>query len=141
MPDEAQMWDVLRPEMAGLKMDPVRVENPALPGTPDVNYREGWTELKHADRWPPKGGPLRLNHPPTGEQRTWLTRRWHSGGEAWLTIRVGKEWLIFKGCDVYGLYSAQRDAPPDREELMEAAAAHFTCPRDVADFLNKGRRQ
>lgn len=141
MPSEKQMWDVLRPEMVRRRMDPVRVENPALPGTPDVNYTntEGWTELKHADRWPPRGGPLQLNHPPTPEQRTWLLRRWHNGGNCWLTLRVGREWLIFRGCDVITLWADSRDAPPNQQELEEAAAYRGVTPGGAADFLARGR--
>jgi len=141
MPSEKQMWDVLRTPMVKMKLDPVRVENPALPGTPDVNYIEGWTELKHADRWPPRGGPLQLNHPPTPEQRTWLLRRWHNGGNCWLTLRVGREWLIFRGCDVITLWSDTRDAPPNKQELVNAAAYRAIGPADVALFLARGRRE
>lgn len=139
MPSEKQMWDVLRPELVRKKMDPVRVENPALPGTPDVNFIEGWAELKHADRWPPKGGPLQLNHPPTPEQRTWLLRRWHAGGNCWLVLRVHREWLVFRGRDVIVLWAEARETPPDRQELEAAAVLHTSVPRDVADLLFTGR--
>jgi len=139
MPSERQMWEVLRPEMVRRRMDPVRVENPALPGTPDVNYIEGWTELKHADVWPPKGGPLRLKHPPTPEQRTWLLRRWHNDGNCWLTLRVGREWLIFRGCDPSTLWAGTRDAPPDKQELEAAAVWRGAMPSGAAAFLLKGR--
>lgn len=122
MPSERQMWEVLRPVLAKAGLDPVRVENPALPGTPDVNYVEGWVELKHADRWPPKGGPLQLSHPPTPEQRTWLLRRWHQGGRAFLCLRVGQEWFLFNGDVAAGLWSEQRAAPPAQAELRASAA-------------------
>lgn len=89
------MWDALRPLLKG--MDPVRVENPACPGTPDVNYKGGWIELKYADRWPPLGGPLRIDHF-TKQQRVWLTRRRAAGGLAFLLLKVGEgEWLLFDG--------------------------------------------
>ena len=121
MPSEKNMWTVLRPVLVKAGMDPVRVENPALPGTPDVNYIEGWVELKHADRWPPKGGPLQLTHPPTAEQRTWLLRRWRSGGRAFLCLRVGQEWFLFRGDTVAQLWSEQRAVPPAEAELRAAA--------------------
>lgn len=139
MPSEAQMWERLREPMLKLRLDPVRVENPALPGTPDVNYREGWVELKHADRWPPKGGPLRLTHPPTPEQLVFLTRRWEAGGAAFLCLRVGREWLLFRGRDANRLWNAGREAPPGRGELVEAAELMSSSPREVAERLGRGR--
>ena len=108
------------------------MENPALPGTPDVNYIEGWIELKHADRWPPRGGPLQLQHPPTPGQRAWLYRRWNAGGAAFLLLRVGQEWLLFKGVDVYAIW---KQGLTTERELSNRAFKHFDHPRDVAAFL------
>lgn len=139
MAGEARSWENLRPHMVGLKMDPVRVENPALPGTPDVNFIEGWTELKAALRWPPKGGPLQLDHPPTQEQKVWLLRRWTAGGWATLTLKVGEKhnqtWMVFRGCDVIDLW---REAPM-RDALEQAALLVTSSPRDVAELLWNGR--
>lgn len=139
MAGEARAWELLRPEMVRLKMDPVRVENPALPGTPDVNFIEGWAELKAATRWPPMGGPLQLDHPPTPEQKTWLLRRWHSGGCAYLVLSVGvkltREWLVFRGCDVIELWRE----PPARAALEAAAELVTGSARDVAELLWQGR--
>lgn len=131
MPSEQQMWTALRPHMERAGVDPVRVENPALPGTPDVNYVEGWIELKHADRWPPRGGPLQLKHPPTPEQRTWLYRRWMAGGTCSLLLRVGQEWLVFLGKDVYPIW---RQGLTTQEQLREAAWTIRASAADVADF-------
>ena len=50
---EDAMWDSLRPVIRSL--DTVRVENPIVPGTPDVNYNQCLIELKFAERWPPSG--------------------------------------------------------------------------------------
>ncbi|UQS95131.1 recombination protein U [Pseudanabaena phage Pam3] len=121
--------------MAKLGMDPVRVENHALPGTPDVNFIEGWVELKHADSWPVRGGPLRLGHPPTPEQKVWLARRWHVGGNCGLVLRVGREWFLFRGCDVRSLWAGH----PLRSDLEAAAVVHTTNPRELAERLKNVR--
>ena len=135
MPSESQMWQALRPHMEAAKLDPVRVENPALPGTPDVNYIEGWLELKHADQWPARGGPLRLKHPPTPEQKVFLFRRWMAGGNAHLLLRVGREWFLIKGSDVRLIWS---DAPMEKD--IRVAALCFNHPQEVAHFLNEYKR-
>jgi len=92
---ESAMWDSLRPLIKIL--DPVRVENPIVPGTPDVNYCDGWIELKFMPAWPPKGGPLRVDHF-TKKQRCWIIRRRAAGGKAFVLLKVGeREWLLFDG--------------------------------------------
>lgn len=126
------MWDALRPLLKGL--DPVRVENPMQPGTPDVNTRLGWIELKFAVEWPPRGGPLRLDHF-TKQQRVWLTRRRRAGGNAKLLLKVGEsEWLLFDGTvaavflghepreRLYEIVLARWTRKPTLEELQECLA-------------------
>lgn len=116
---EAAMWDSLRPVIRSL--DPVRMENPIVPGTPDVNYNHGWVELKFAERWPPRGGPLRVDHF-TRQQRTWLTRRRRAGGRAFLLLKVGEtEWLLFDGA----VAAAMLGQVP-RERLYEVCVARWT---------------
>lgn len=79
-------------------LDAVAVENPAHPGTPDVNYVEGWLELKQLPAWPVQGGTLRIRHF-SKQQRIWLERREDAGGSAYLLLQVGVEWLLFGGAD------------------------------------------
>lgn len=121
---EGAMWDALRPQLRGL--DPVRVENPMVPGTPDVSIVPGWIELKYAERWPPKGGPLRIDHF-TREQRAWITKRVKAGGNVWLLLKVGEhEWLLFKGL-IAALYLGHEP----RERLYEMVVARWTrLPRN-----------
>jgi hypothetical protein len=92
---EAAMWAAIRPVIKHL--DPCRIESPIVPGIPDVNYTQGWIELKYVAKWPPRMGLLRVDHF-TKQQRVWLYNRCRAGGLAWLLLKVGKsEWLLFKG--------------------------------------------
>lgn len=133
------MWQALRPHMIKAGLDPVRVENPALPGTPDVNFKEGWFELKHADRWPVRGGPLRLKHPPTPQQKIWLLRRWQAGGFACLLLRVGQEWFAFAGEDVRVVWVAGVDAPMEAA-VRRYALIKFDNPFAVASWASTFKR-
>lgn len=78
-------------------LDAVSVENSAYPGTPDVNYVEGWLELKWDREWPKREETVfRIEHF-TPQQRVFLRRRWHRGGNAYLLLQVGREYLLFDG--------------------------------------------
>lgn len=131
MPSERQMWEALQPHMAERGLDPVRVENPAGPGTPDVNYIEGWIELKHADGWPVQGGPLRLKHPPAPQQKVWAFRRWLAGGTVSLLLRVGHEWFVFLGKDVREVWAS---GDPLEQLIRRRAHKVFRSPAEVAQF-------
>lgn len=119
--------------MVAAGLDPVRIENMTGPGIPDVNFKHGWVELKNADKWPVRGGPLRLNHPPSPAQRAWLYRRWRAGGLAVLLVRVGKEWFLFRGLDVPALWATD----PNEQQIRCGAFATLASPRAVAEFLKE----
>lgn len=74
----------------------VAVENPAYPGTPDVNFIEGWLELKWLRSWP-KGATtiVRLEHY-TAQQRLWIRKRAINGGNVGLLLQCKKEWMLFR---------------------------------------------
>lgn len=78
-------------------LNAISVENPAFPGTPDVNFIEGWLELKWLRAWPVhKGTVVTIPHY-TQQQRVWLLQRWRLGGKAFLLVQVRLEWLLFTG--------------------------------------------
>lgn len=78
-------------------LDAWSVENPCRPGTPDVNYIEGWIELKWVEKWPARSStPVRLPHF-TPQQKLHLRRRWHLGGNAYLLLQVDQDWFLLNG--------------------------------------------
>jgi hypothetical protein len=95
------MWRKVRPVLFAAKLDPVRVENPIHPGTPDVNLCDGrWIELKTIVGWPARVDSLvRIPHY-TPQQRVWLYRRWkYAPGSTLLLleVRAERQWLLFDG--------------------------------------------
>ncbi len=68
-------------------------------GCPDVNYVEGWIELKWLRAWPKREAtPVTIDHF-TRAQRRWLCKRYMAGGNAWMLLQVQREWLLFTGRD------------------------------------------
>lgn len=131
---EQAMWESFRPVIKCL--DPYRIESHLTgSGIPDVNYNKGWIELKYAERWPPRGGPLRVDHF-TKEQRGWLAKRRKAGGRAFLLLKVGDaEWLLFDG-----LVAAAMLGRVKRERLYEVCLARWTrLPRteEICTWLTK----
>ncbi len=110
-------------------LDAVAVENPAYPGTPDVNFVEGWLELKWERDWPARGGILHVPHF-TQQQRVWLTRRRSRGGIAKVLLVCGREWLLFDG-----KVAANTLGRAGREELMVAAEKHWPQKPDQEEFV------
>jgi hypothetical protein len=103
------------------------VENPIRPGTPDVNYIEGWIELKWLRRYPRnyKESPILIEHF-TPQQRIWLRKRWEKGGAAYLLLQVKKEWFLFTGKTASKMVGRST-----YQELIGCAAAYW------ANGLNK----
>lgn len=101
MKSESLMWRKVRPFLIEAKLDPVRVENPIHPGTPDVNFCTGmWMELKCIAAWPTKeSGCVQIPHF-TPQQRVWLYKRWkYAPGSTTLLleVRADQRWLLFDG--------------------------------------------
>lgn len=111
-------------------LDAVAVENPACPGTPDVNYVEGWIELKQLTHWPKTTGPVQIRHFRQG-QRIWLRRRWAAGGAAWFLLRVRTDWLLFDG-----EYAGRMVGLVSREELYRNARATWSNTKRMREELS-----
>jgi hypothetical protein len=114
---EATMRSRLVLRCKDLDMKPI--ENKVAKGTPDVNYIDGWLELKWLRGWPPKGGPVAISHY-TNHQRLWLKRRWARGGRAFLVLQVKTDWFVFCGCDALPVGTL------DRDQLEEIAIECYT---------------
>lgn len=113
-------------------LDAFSVENPCRPGTPDVNYVEGWIELKWLEKWPVREATIvRIEHF-TPQQRVFLMRRWRKGGNVYLLLQVKDEWLLFDG-DV----AAEWVGTVDRSTLQSKARARLTGPHELADLLTR----
>jgi hypothetical protein len=98
---EKALWRALRPHLNVEHWHAIRVENPALPGTPDVNYVghgvEGWIELKQIASWPKdKRDLVRIPHY-RPEQKEWLSTRFAKGGRCYMLLQAGRRWLLLSG--------------------------------------------
>lgn len=79
-------------------LNAVSVENGVGPGTPDINYAEGWIECKWLRNWPKKAETIvRLGHPLMPDQIAWIKRRVAHGGTVWVMLQCKREWLLFYG--------------------------------------------
>lgn len=115
-------------------LDPISVENPAHPGTPDVNCTAGWVELKQLEAWPVReSSVVRVKHF-TPQQRVWLSRRWEANRRAWLLLRVGRlataSWLLLDGA-----YAARHLGVDAHRAAIEYAAIRVWSPNLVASEL------
>lgn len=126
---ESQMWISLKPVLVKAGLDPHRIENKVGLGTPDVNYRDGWIELKHVAKLPPRGGIVQVRHF-TKLQRLWLTRRENSGGRCFVLLKVNKEWILFPGST-----GAKVIGSVSRDEMSEHALILTTNKQELLRYL------
>jgi hypothetical protein len=130
---ESAAWKVLRPFLIGARLDPVRVENPIHPGTPDVNLVNGaWLELKAIASYPRRAATVvRIPHF-TPQQRAWLLRRLQYGGRSYLVLHVvaTREWLLFNA-----LEAGKRVGRVPREELRACAERIVLDPFHIVEAV------
>lgn len=136
--NESLMWKKVRPFLVASRLDPVRVENPIHPGTPDVNLCTGlWIELKCIAAWPTRAATrVRIPHY-TPQQRVWLYRRWRFAPGSTLLlleIRAEAQWLLFDGdvaAKVVGRATASAHRTSARAVLAERELSEL--PKILAD--------
>ena len=98
------------------KIDPVLVDNPRKPGTPDVNYIEGWVELKYKEDWPKRAGTLVKFPKFYPQQRVWLVKRSLAGGKCFVLLQVKFMYLLYEGG-----YAAQHFDKMTKDEMIKNA--------------------
>jgi hypothetical protein len=103
------------------ELDAFAVENPCLPGTPDINCTLGWIECKKMRAWPKRAGTVvRLDHHLTPQQRIWLSRRCRKNGRAFVLLQVANDFLL-----LWGATAAEQLEKLPKRALIEAAI--FQC--------------
>lgn len=102
-------------------IDAVSVENRVGPGTPDVNFIDGWVELKSLDTKPKRldTTKIKIDHY-TPQQRAWILKRWMKGGKVFLLLQLEKEWFLFDG-----MYAARHVGKVVYQELIDNAVAYW----------------
>jgi hypothetical protein len=114
-----------------LKLDAFAVENPARPGTPDVNYLHGWIEVKRTKKWPKRAEtPVRLDHGLNQAQKVWIKRREKVGGTVYVFLHLDRDLLLFRGGDAVDHLGSANAA-----ELRELAIFAVRGWKAVADEL------
>lgn len=91
--------DTMRPRVikALRPLNAIAVENSVLAGTPDVNFVEGWIELKWLRTWPARQDTIvRIDHY-TPQQKIFAVKRRRAGGNCWMLLQVREQWLLFDG--------------------------------------------
>lgn len=100
-------------------LDALAVENAVRAGTPDVNYIEGWLELKRLTSWPRKEAAVVRIPIFTPQQRVWLRRRQEKGGNVHFLILVANDWLLFDGS-----YAADHLGRITKQEMFDHCLMH-----------------
>lgn len=118
-------------------LDAISVENPAYPGTPDINFIGGWIECKWLRSWPLSDKTIvKIGHY-TNQQKVWARRRIRRGGNVWFMLQCGKEWLLIKG-DV----AAKQVGSCTRKELIQISAKSWLTglkDQELLEFIKCNR--
>ena len=78
-------------------LDAQSIEVPIKSGVPDVNFKNGWIEIKFKESWPKNADevPIKFKHPITPAQKVWMRRRVRKGGRCFVCAKVASEWFFW----------------------------------------------
>jgi hypothetical protein len=107
----------------------VPIENPIGAGTPDVNYVEGWIELKWLREWPKRATTIVQVPHYTDQQQVWAFKRRRAGGQCWFLLQVRRDWLLLDGG--VAAFVINRTT---RQELIENATAYWDAGLPDSDL-------
>lgn len=108
----------------------IAVENPALPGTPDVNYVDGWIECKWLRSWPVRENTVVALDHYTPQQKLFIRKRHMKGGRVFLLLQCRREWLLFK-------YPFTKQVGKlTKAELITGAYRYWKNGLDEKEFIN-----
>jgi len=119
------------------ELDAFAVENPCLPGTPDVNYIGGWLELKWLRSWPKKEETIvKIPHYSPQQKMFHRTRRM-KGGAMYVLLQCKREWFV-----IDGIVAAEHLGECSRN-FIKIMSVRWT-PKgfndlNLLDFLKEGR--
>lgn len=107
------------------------VENEtAGPGTPDVNYIEGWIELKKLHRWPARQDTIVKIEHYSPQQRVFAVKRRRMGGNCWMLLQVANQWLLYDGAVAAVIFNKSTT-----KEMYEAAHKVWPAGLDKKELL------
>jgi hypothetical protein len=114
----------------------MRVENSAMPGTPDLNiqiegYGEVWLELKFIEDWPKRPSTsVKLGQGVSAEQKLWLKKRARAGGKCGVLLGVGHG----KNLDVFLYVNPETIQCLDEHTYAEMRMVGWLCSGNVEPF-------
>lgn len=98
------------------KLDPVPVDNPRRPGTPDINFIGGWVELKYLEDFPKRATTCVKFPKFYPQQRVWLVKRSLAGGKCFVFTQIKFMYVLYEGG-----YAAQHFDRMTKDELLKNA--------------------
>ena len=117
-------------------LDAIAVENSVGPGTPDVQYIEGWIELKWLRELPKRPDTIVTIDHYTPQQKIFAIRRRKKGGRCFMLIQCKREWLLLDG-----VVAGELINNTTWQELKDGSIHVFTKGMDwaiLSDLITKG---